>query len=119
VGETIRWTMRLSAPMRDYYSINGSFVGPSGATPELETGSVLRSWLRVHQDIGSPDTSRPLSETPTYVWAAFDPLGTTLTLELPTAAGANVGTGRAVRLQIQADGLLLDDPLDLTATVLP
>ena len=119
VGETIRWTMRLSSPMRDYYSLNGMFVAPGGATPELETGSVLRSWLRVHQDIGSPDTSRPLSETPTYVWSAFDPLGTTLTLELPIAAGADVGTGRVVRLQLQADGLLLDDPLDLTATVLP
>ena len=73
----------------------------------------------MHQDIGSPDTSRPLSETPTDVWSAFDPLGTTLTLELLIAAGADVGTGRVVRLQLQADGLLLDDPLDLTATVLP
>jgi hypothetical protein len=117
-GETARWTLRLSAPVRGWYSSSLSFTRPD-AGPELTSAQVLRSWADQHlQAPRSADgTPRALSLADPLWTLEFGDLVTTATVELPLAAGPALTQDRFVQVQVEPDGLLLTEPLVLTATV--
>jgi hypothetical protein len=117
-GQTVRWTLRLSAPVRGWYSTMVTFAEPD-AGAELTSAQVLRSWADQH--LGAPQsvdgTPRVLSRADVRWALEFGDLATTATVELPLAAGPALDQDRYVQVQVEPDGVLLTSPLVLTATV--
>jgi hypothetical protein len=95
-----------------------SFTTPD-AGPELTSAEVLRSWSDLH--LQAPTTTageaRPLSAAQAVWDLELGYLVTTATVELPLAAGPPIGQDRFVQVQVEPDGVLLTQPLVLTATV--
>jgi hypothetical protein len=119
-GDTIRWTLRLSAPTRyGFYSSATAVATTTGA--ELTTRDVLRDWVLDHTTTPSlPDGSpAPLSQAGASVAIGFEALSTTYTLELPTAATSASPDSRVVAFDVAADGVILPTALRLTATIHP
>jgi hypothetical protein len=119
-GETIRWTLRLSAPVRGWWSADLAFTTPADGA-EVTSAQVLRSWSDRY--LQTPRTAagapRPLSGSgATWVLDVSD-LATTATVELPLAAGPPADQDRFGQVEVQPDGVLLTEPLVLTATVHP
>jgi len=119
-GETIRWTLRLSAPVRGWWSTDLSFIKPADGE-ELTSAQLLRSWSDRY--LQAPRTAagapRPLSAAGATWTVDLSDLVTTATVELPLAAGPSVGQDRFVEVRVEPDGVLLTEPLVLTATVHP
>jgi hypothetical protein len=119
-GETARWTLRLSAPVRGWFSTNLSFVPPqSGA--ELTSDQVLRSWSDAHLQTPRTQhgTPRALSSSGALWNLEMGDLVTTATVELPLSGASSATGDRNVSVQVEPDGVLLTEPLLLTATVHP
>jgi hypothetical protein len=118
-GETARWTLRLSAPLRGWFSTGLTFTRPSEGAEVVST-QVLRSWADQHlQTPRSKDgTPRPLSRTDALWTLDLGDLVTTATVELPLS-GLGVGGDSTVQVQVEPDGVVLVEPLVLTATVHP
>jgi hypothetical protein len=119
-GQTVRWTLRLSAPVRGWYSTALTFTQPE-AGDEVTSDQVLRSWADQHLDSPRTRDGRPRTlSSAGSLWALeLGDLVTTATVELPLAAGSAATTDRHVQLEVQPDGVLLTEPLVLTATVHP
>jgi hypothetical protein len=117
-GETIRWTPRLSAPVRGWWSTDLSFTKPSDGV-ELTSAQVLRSWSDRYLQTPRAATGapRPLSGSGATWTLDLSDLVTTATVELPLAAGPAVTSDRLVQVQVEPDGVLLTEPLVLTAAV--
>jgi hypothetical protein len=117
-GQTARWTLRLSAPVRGWYTTPLSFTKPD-AGPELTSAEVLRSWSDLHLQapVTTAGVARPLSAAQAVWDLEMGYLVTTATVELPLATGPPVGQDRFVQVQVEPDGVLLTQPLVLTARV--
>jgi hypothetical protein len=118
-GETVRWTLRLSAPVRGWYSTTLSFAPPQTGT-ELTSDQVLRSWSDQH--LVTPrrtnGTPRSLSAAGASWTLELGELATTATIELPLS-GIGASDDRTVEVHVEPDGVVLTEPLVLTATVHP
>lgn len=118
-GDTVRWTLRLSGPVRGWSNLALAFESPQ-AGPELTSAQVLRSWADQHLETprAADGTPRVLSASSPMWNVTFDELSTTATLELPLS-GVSASSDRYVQVQVEPDGVLLNEPLVLTATVHP
>jgi hypothetical protein len=119
-GQTIRWTLQLSSPVRGWYSTALTFAPPTSGT-ELTSAQVLRSWSDLHLQAprGTDGSPRALSRSAAMWSLDLGELATTATVELPLARGSTATGDRFVQVEVEPDGVVLTDPLVLTATVRP
>ena len=117
-GRPLIWTLRLSAPTRyGWYGVAVAVEPAAGA--ELTVADLLPVWVEERaQSPELPDGApAPLSGAELNIPVGADSLTTTSTLEIPTSRRSTSTGDRTVAIEIAADGIIVTDPLLLTAVV--
>jgi hypothetical protein len=119
-GQPMIWTLKLSAPTRYGWFGQALAVAPTTGT-ELTVADLLPVWVQQHAFTPTlPDgTSAPLSQASLNLTIGVDMLVTTAVLEIPTARTSTSTGDRTVAIEVQPDGVVVTQPLRLTAVVHP
>ena len=119
-GQPIIWTLKLSAPTRYGWYGQALAVVPATGT-ELTVADLLPVWVQQRSFTPTlPDGSpAPLSAASLNLNVGVDMLVTTAVLEIPTSRTSASSGDRRVAIEVQPDGVIVTQPLRLTAVVHP
>lgn len=115
-GDSLRWTLHLSAPVASSISVVAEFQAPAGGS-ELQLGDTVPGWARQLAE-GAPGAT-VLSASGGSVSIDIPAYATTATVEIPIRRLASFTSERHVTLVVPADGTYVTSALTLTGTVTP
>ncbi|NLF04095.1 MAG: hypothetical protein GX593_03675 [Actinomycetales bacterium] len=116
-GEEVRWPFELSGLTADTVWVFGAFTAPETGV-ELTSANVPPS---LYASVGAtlPSAPTPLSATELTLADGLNPLKSAGSLELPTRTLPRLTGPRQVAFTVLPDGVFLQSPVTLTATINP